>query len=45
MKTRNPVAKHMRAFNKASVQVDRKKQSKTKPKLKHKKSEENHYAN
>ena len=40
MQTRNIVAKHMRSFNKAAVQVDRKKQQKTKPKLKHKNSEE-----
>jgi hypothetical protein len=37
MKTRNPVAKHLKTFNKATVQCDRKKQEKTKPKDKHKK--------
>lgn len=36
---RNPVAKHQRKFNKAQVHIDRKKQSKTKPKDKHKRKE------
>lgn len=29
MKTRNPVAKHCRTFNKARIQVDRKKRQKS----------------
>jgi hypothetical protein len=36
MKTRNWVAKHLRQFNKAARQVDRKKQEKSSPKNKHK---------
>lgn len=36
MKSRNPVAKHLREFNKATVQVDKKKEEK-KGRKKHKK--------